>query len=206
MSEPRRRRRSTAETGVVYFVRQNGSMRVKIGTAHYARVNARLAELQRMNPEPLELLGACMGGQPLEADLHRRFAHLRAHGEWFEAAPELMLLIAALTLRPSGDSREEREAAIFAKHGVLNDTTIGDLMQWIQAEEARIQQEQENLLQMQLLSFKLAEDPDLRQAITDWPNGADMTPERWHRSIGEVLRNLSRNRNHSPDLVSEPIA
>lgn len=68
---------------------------VKIGMAD--SVSARLAQLQTGSPWPLRLLGVVPGGAVEERDLHRRFAHLRLRGEWFEGAPELLAAIAEMT-------------------------------------------------------------------------------------------------------------
>jgi hypothetical protein len=77
--------------GCVYFVR--AGEHVKIG--HTAgRVHKRLAQLQIGNPYRLELIGTMAGGPQQERAMHRRFAHLRAHGEWFQAAPDLLAAIA----------------------------------------------------------------------------------------------------------------
>lgn len=77
----------------VYFA-QSGS-KVKIGWSR--RVAARLADLQIGNPDPIKLIGMVPGGRARESELHRRFAHCRVSGEWFEAKPELLAYIGSAT-------------------------------------------------------------------------------------------------------------
>ena len=76
----------------VYFVRC-GDL-VKIGTSN--DVYQRMSSIRTMTPLPLELLAIGAGSRAEEADLHARFAHLRQHGEWFTAAPELLAFIAQI--------------------------------------------------------------------------------------------------------------
>lgn len=50
-----------------------------------------------MNGTPLTVLALIRpGGRLLEQFLHRRFAVMREHGEWFSPAPELLGFIAEL--------------------------------------------------------------------------------------------------------------
>ncbi|RUW04012.1 MAG: GIY-YIG nuclease family protein [Mesorhizobium sp.] len=65
--------------GWIYFVRAGEF--VKIGFAK--EVADRLPRLQTGSPVKLELLMAIEGKASLERDFHRKFASLRAHGEWF---------------------------------------------------------------------------------------------------------------------------
>lgn len=97
-------RREAAEyrrTGLVYFVRRDGF--VKIGTT--TNLPSRLVQLSRggdKRPEgmtlgPVELLATESGGQARESALHRKFRRFRVAGEWFTEAPEIMAHIATLT-------------------------------------------------------------------------------------------------------------
>lgn len=65
----------------VYVLGTPGSNIVKIGRS--TDVQQRVADIQRMSPVPLEVLWTHPGGPRLEAGLHRLFADLRSHGEWF---------------------------------------------------------------------------------------------------------------------------
>lgn len=79
----------------VYFVR-SGEL-VKVGTS--TNLPQRLASLRTMSPLPLEVLAVAAGGHAEERTVHERFAHLRQHGEWFTAAPELLAYIAQIGVR-----------------------------------------------------------------------------------------------------------
>jgi hypothetical protein len=80
----------------VYFL---GSLHlIKIGRA--TKLRARLRGIQLQSAAPVELLHAMPGGPLEERALHKRFADLRVHGEWFRAAPSLLAHIEGL--RASG--------------------------------------------------------------------------------------------------------
>lgn len=68
---------------------------VKIGRA--VDVPERLRTLQAAHPAPLLLRAAVPCHAALEGAVHRRFAHLRARGEWFYLEPELQAFIQRLT-------------------------------------------------------------------------------------------------------------
>jgi hypothetical protein len=66
----------------IYVIGSPGSSTVKIGrTIDLAK---RFASIRCMSPIPLEILWSHPGGNELETRLHRHFAKLRIHGEWFE--------------------------------------------------------------------------------------------------------------------------
>lgn len=88
----------------VYFVRC-GEL-IKIGTS--TDVYDRLKSIRTMTPLPLELLAVAAGSHPEESALHGRFAHLRQHGEWFTAAPELLAFIAEVPPMDDGPDLEMR--------------------------------------------------------------------------------------------------
>lgn len=82
--------------GRVYFI--EGGQFIKIGFSGALR--KRLKTLQKSSPVPLKVLCSIKGGRLREAAFHETFAHLRAHGEWFRAAPEIYEYIAILKKRP----------------------------------------------------------------------------------------------------------
>jgi hypothetical protein len=65
--------------------------KIKIGTADYPFL--RFEQLQLMSPVRLRLVGTMQGGTITENELHRRFAHLRSHGEWFMPGLDLVRFI-----------------------------------------------------------------------------------------------------------------
>lgn len=80
----------------VYFIRSR--QYVKIGVSVNPR--ARIATIQSSIPEPLEVLGIVEGDSALEAELHRRFADLRCHGEWFRDDASIRQAIASMKNAP----------------------------------------------------------------------------------------------------------
>lgn len=76
---------------VVYALGAPGSNTVKIGRT--TNLKKRAAEIQRMSPVPLVVLWTHPGGHELETRLHRHFADLRAHGEWFAFRRDAVQLI-----------------------------------------------------------------------------------------------------------------
>ena len=71
----------SAHEEIVYLLGTPGSNTVKIGRT--TNLRKRLADIQRMSPVPLAALWTHPGGSELETNLHRHFAPLRSHGEWF---------------------------------------------------------------------------------------------------------------------------
>ncbi|WHM30252.1 GIY-YIG nuclease family protein [Streptomyces sp. BPPL-273] len=85
---------------VVYVLGTPGSNTVKIGRT--ANLAERFGIIQRMSPVPLSVLWQCPGNHELETYLHRHFASLRSHGEWFafEACDPVQLIQAAARSAP----------------------------------------------------------------------------------------------------------
>lgn len=82
-----RRQASTS----VYFLAAESANLIKIGCSHEPARRTR--DLQVTSPVGLKVLAVIPGGRKRELELHHRFGHLRAHGEWFKAAPELLAFI-----------------------------------------------------------------------------------------------------------------
>lgn len=72
----------------VYFLHAPSVSRLKIGRS--IDIERRLSELRLLSPVALHLIGAIPGGSTLEAVLHKRFTHIRLHGEWFDASDDLL--------------------------------------------------------------------------------------------------------------------
>lgn len=84
--------RASGDMRSVYFILAWRSRLVKVGVAGDPR--RRLAEVQSMSPEPLELIAStATGGVRLEKALHRSLNSLRDHGEWFHLTPELIEVV-----------------------------------------------------------------------------------------------------------------
>lgn len=77
------------EVSGVYFVAADRL--VKIGRAN--SVARRLNGAKAFTPHELHLLAVLPGDGSQERQIHERFAHLRAHGEWFSLTRELLRFI-----------------------------------------------------------------------------------------------------------------
>ena len=75
----------------VYFMHAPDVGLVKIGAT--SSLESRLRALQNGSPVPLVLIGLIDGDKSVERELHNHWAHLRAHGEWFQASEELVAYI-----------------------------------------------------------------------------------------------------------------
>lgn len=85
--------------GWVYFLHATVTESVKIGwTAN--DIDVRLKACQTGSPVPLTVLGQVRARPKIEKALHRRFAHLRIRGEWFQATRELLTFIEDLKRDP----------------------------------------------------------------------------------------------------------
>ena len=69
----------------LYVIRSGTS--VKIGVSDYPE--RRIADIQKTNPVPIEVLAILEGRGPEEKRLHKRFAKHRIHGEWFKYQGDL---------------------------------------------------------------------------------------------------------------------
>lgn len=77
--------------GWVYFILADDLGLVKIG--HADNVRTRLDSLRGMSPVGLTLIATIQGDQILERSLHKKFARLRDHGEWFRYTMEISQFI-----------------------------------------------------------------------------------------------------------------
>jgi hypothetical protein len=78
---------------MIYFAQPSDGGRIKIGTT--IRLSQRLKQLAAEHGCDLHVLAVQDGGPDDEVLLHRRFAHLRAVGEWFEPGDDLVGFIMA---------------------------------------------------------------------------------------------------------------
>ena len=72
----------------IYFIRAGKQGLVKIGLAQ--EPEKRLRELQSGSPVRLSIIRVIQGGHETESWLHRHFAALRQHGEWFTFNDEML--------------------------------------------------------------------------------------------------------------------
>lgn len=93
---PKKQRRQPTQS--VYFIRAATLGLIKIGVA--GGVSSRLAALQNMSPDRLEVVACEGGGKQRERELHAIFSDARAHGEWFYPTDDLIFYINRL--RESG--------------------------------------------------------------------------------------------------------
>lgn len=80
------------EPEVVYFIGSNDRKMVKIGTT--IDLNRRFSEIQNSAPQKLHVLLVLNGNRDDEHKFHRRFSHLRDHGEWFRISGSLSFFLA----------------------------------------------------------------------------------------------------------------
>lgn len=79
--------------GFIYFITDDQGA-IKIGFSGAPRI--RLVALQSASSLPLRIITAVAGTESGEKALHRKFAHLRTHGEWFRDGDEIRLYIKSL--------------------------------------------------------------------------------------------------------------
>lgn len=79
----------------IYFIKPVGmDGPIKIGCSRCAK--GRLVEIARWAPMPLEIVGMVPGSFKDERTLHRAFAHLQEHMEWFAEGADLVAAIALI--------------------------------------------------------------------------------------------------------------
>ena len=76
----------------LYAIEAQASGLVKIGSSEDP--HHRFKTIQAMSPEMLEMrIVSPVDGRELEKSFHKRFAHLRHHGEWFRQKQELTVAL-----------------------------------------------------------------------------------------------------------------
>lgn len=88
---PHDRCQDLAAESHVYFIESETTGLIKIGRS--VNPSSRFNAIRTMSPDKLVLLGSVPETVCSEAELHKRFAKHRKHGEWFEASPEIRELI-----------------------------------------------------------------------------------------------------------------
>lgn len=99
--------RSSPDTLVTYVIEYPGTNLVKIGQAKY--FVDRFAQLKTGSPvDPIVL--CVFRGAKHEHEFHKRFSHLRHHGEFYHLTPEVRAFVFSEELAPYRMTREEAEA------------------------------------------------------------------------------------------------
>tara|TARA_Y100000034_G_scaffold113299_1_gene148167 strand:- start:333 stop:647 length:315 start_codon:yes stop_codon:yes gene_type:complete len=75
----------------IYFFKEEAIGSVKIGLSY--DVPKRLEQIQMYSPQRLKFSGHLPGNLAKEKEIHKRFSHLRIHGEWFHLDEELSAFI-----------------------------------------------------------------------------------------------------------------
>ncbi len=75
-----------------------------------------------------KLIGAIPGDRAVEAKLHERFSHLRAHGEWFKAGEDLLAYIKHEAQNHKPDSETAQTAIRFPESFIKRLDEIAERM------------------------------------------------------------------------------
>ena len=78
---------------MIYFIQAEVGGPVKIGLTAADDIGPRFKSIQACSPFKLQVLATIAGARPMEQELHRHFAHLRLHGEWFTPGEDLVKFI-----------------------------------------------------------------------------------------------------------------
>jgi len=86
------RREDTTPGGEVYFLACGDFVKIGYSTDIAGRTEA----LQPGAPQKLELIGRMPGSIQTERALHKKFKHLREHGEWFSLTDDIWKFLKAV--------------------------------------------------------------------------------------------------------------
>lgn len=86
----------------VYFIESKEAGLIKIGRS--INPDKRFNAIRTMSPDELVLLGSIPEKVMTESELHKKFSHLRKHGEWFEGDDELWSFIDGLELGAAAEN------------------------------------------------------------------------------------------------------
>ncbi|MER7692630.1 GIY-YIG nuclease family protein [Streptomyces sp. NPDC097610] len=113
----------------VYLIGSADSPLVKIGWTD--NPERRLRHLQTGSPVPLELLALFEGGHIVEAELHRRFADKRRHGEWFDLGSDPVGTVSPF-VKTAQVAEAEPTSQRQPQHGLRYDhVSIEEMSQWM---------------------------------------------------------------------------
>lgn len=96
---------------MIYFFYNRERHEVKIGFCEESRVFDRLAEVQTGCSSRLQFIAQASmpGKRPQEFALHKRFARLRVHGEWFRCDAELKVFLFDRMTMGMAEQMKEKE-------------------------------------------------------------------------------------------------
>lgn len=92
LNRKQKERATKLRESLVYFIQPQDGGLIKIGWCA-GKSKKRLGEIQTMSPVKLIVLGTVLGGFKKEKELHKEFASIRSHGEWFHPEKELLQYI-----------------------------------------------------------------------------------------------------------------
>ncbi|MFJ1562502.1 GIY-YIG nuclease family protein [Streptomyces mirabilis] len=125
----------------VYLNGSPDSPLVKIGWSDDPE--RRLRGFQTGSPVPLQLLAVFEGGHYVEAELHRRFADKRVHGEWFDLGPDPVGVVSPFVRVPQVEEAE-RTGPRQAKHQLrYDDVTLQEWADWFPEDPLRVHERME---------------------------------------------------------------
>lgn len=103
------------ENGIVYYIACTETNRVKIGFTAGDPMD-RLRALRTGAPTHIRLMAMHWGTQKEERKLHKKFDHLRLHGEWFAMAEDLaMHMFGICWMEAAHCSHQGQKAPAWAK-------------------------------------------------------------------------------------------
>lgn len=145
-----------------YFIR--GADAIKIGRSRQPR--ARMAELQPGSGTKLELLLAVPFSRLTEPDAHRKFKHLRLHGEWFRPEQELLDFIGQLRSETKKPRPRVRSSVVVQRERPA--THVENMVSKLIAARPRAPQHKRNHISNlveQLRNHASATDPRIRSFL-----------------------------------------
>lgn len=132
---------TSLRTERVYLIGSAGSPLVKIGWT--GNPEQRLRNLQTGSPVPLQLLAVFEGGAIVEAELHRRFADKRRHGEWFDLGPDPVGVVSPFVRVPQVEEAELPGRGQ-PKHELrYDDVTLQEWADWFPEDPLRVHERME---------------------------------------------------------------
>jgi hypothetical protein len=120
---------------MIYFVKC--ASRVKIGFSEKPKL--RVVKIATDSPFPCRIMGVMEGTLLDEADIHRKFSHLRTRGEWFELSEDLIEFITTnATHETVAEFKPRSKLETYLRTKKLTDEAFGALVGLSQSQVSRI--------------------------------------------------------------------